>query len=103
MGELRLWYPQILGLAAGNPAVQLRIAEQRRAHALILHLGLLALRVELLIAHEAVTARDLEGNDHAFAHRQTADGGTYLSDDAHRLVTQDVARMHEGTEHLVEV
>ena len=34
---------------------------------------------------------------------QVGDLGADLLDDAHRLVTQDVARVHERAEHLVQV
>ena len=51
MGELRLRHPQQFGLAAGDLAVELRVAEQRGPHPLIAHLGGFALRIELLVAH----------------------------------------------------
>src|ERR1700761_1662280 len=57
--ELRLGNPQQLGLAAGNLPVELGVAEQRGALALRPHLSRLALRIELLVAHEAVAAGDV--------------------------------------------
>ena len=61
--ELRLRHAQELGLAARHLAVQLRVAEQRRALAVLVHLRRLALRVQLLVAHAAVAAGDVE-RDH---------------------------------------
>ena len=58
--ELGLRHAQVLGLPAGHLPVQLRVAEQRRALVVLAHLRRLALRVELLVAHEAVPARDVE-------------------------------------------
>ena len=43
---LRLRHPQVLGLAAGHLAVQLGVAEQRGARALLAHLRGLALRLQ---------------------------------------------------------
>ena len=54
--ELRLRHAQELGLTAGDLAVELRVAEQRGALALVAHLRRLALRVEVLVAHVAVAA-----------------------------------------------
>ena len=51
---LGLRHPQVLGLPAGHLAVELRVAEQRGALALLAHLRGLALRVQALAAHEAV-------------------------------------------------
>ena len=65
MGVLRLGHAQELGLAAGHLAVELGVAEQRGAHALLADLGGLALRLEPLVAHQAVPARDLEWDHHA--------------------------------------
>ena len=51
--EVRLGDPQQLGLPAGDLAVELRVAEERRALVLLAHLGRLALGEELLAAHPA--------------------------------------------------
>jgi hypothetical protein len=64
---LRLRNVQVLGLPAGHCAVELGEAEERGAHALLAHLGRLALGLEALLAHEAAAARDLEGDHHAVA------------------------------------
>ena len=103
VGELRLRHAQVLGLAAGHLAVELGEAEQRRAHALVAHLGGLALRVELLLAHPAVPAGDLERDGDAVAHLQVTGLRADLDDLAHVLVPEDVADAHEGRQRLVEV
>ena len=58
---------QQLGLAAGDLAVELRVAEQRGAHALVADLRRLALRLQPVVAHEAVPAGDVERDDHPVA------------------------------------
>ena len=65
--ELGLRHAQELGLAAGDLAVELGVAEQRRTLALLGHLRGLALGVQVLVAHEAVPAGDVEGHDDAVA------------------------------------
>ena len=100
---LRLRDAQELGLPAGDLAVELRVAEQRGAHALVLDLGGLALRLQPVVAHEAVAAGDVERDHHAIALGDVGDLGADLLDDAHRLVAEDVALAHERAEDLVEV
>ena len=101
--ELGLRHPQVLRLGARHLAVQLAEAEQRGAHALVAHLGGLALRVQPLGAHPAVPATDLERHDDPVPDLEVARLGADLLDDAHRLVTEDVALAHERAERLVEV
>ena len=103
VGELGLRHPQVLGLAAGHLAVELGEAEQRRAHALVAHLRRLALRVEVLLAHPAVPAGDLERDGDAVADLQVAALRADLDDLAHVLVAEDVAVAHERGQRLVEV
>jgi hypothetical protein len=98
-----LRHAQELGLPAGHLAVELRVAEQRGAHALVVVLGRLALRLQSLLAHEAVATGDVERDHHAVAdgdvgHRR-ADG----LDDPHRLVAEHVALAEERSEHLVQM
>ena len=101
---LRLRDAQELGLPAGHLAVELGVAEQRGAHALLAHLGRLALRLQPVLAHEAVTAGDVERDDDAVAGlRGRRDLRADLLDDAHRLVAEDVALAEERAEDLVEV
>ena len=57
---LGLRHAQVLGLAAGHLAVELGVAEQRGARAVLADLGRLALRLQALVAHEAVAAGDVE-------------------------------------------
>ena len=101
--ELRLGHAQELGLGPGHLAVEPGVAEQRRALAVLGDLRRLALRVQVLVAHEAVTAGDVERHDDAVSHLEVAGLGTDRLDDAHRLVAQDVALGHERPEHLVDV
>jgi hypothetical protein len=89
--------------SARHLAVELRVAEQRGALALVAHLGRLALREEALVAHEAVAAGDVEGDDDAVARLDVADARSDRLDDPHRLVSEDVALLEEGAQHLVQV
>jgi hypothetical protein len=59
--------------------------------------------VELLLAHPAFAAGDVEGDDHAVARLQLLDAGADLLDDPHRLLAEDVALFDEHAQHLVEV
>ena len=101
--ELRLGHTQQLGLSTRHLPVQLRVAEQRRTHALVAHLCGLALGVEQPVAHVAVAAGDLEGHDHPVAHREIAGLAAHLLHDAHGLVSEDVSLLHERAERLVQV
>jgi hypothetical protein len=90
-------------LAAGDGAVELREPEERGAHALLAHLRRLALRVEVLIAHEAVPARDLERDDDAIADRDVGGPLADRFDNPHRLMAEDVALVHERPKRLIQV
>ena len=94
---------QQLRLAARHLAVELRVAEEAGAHALVAVLRRLALALEPVLAHEAVPARDVEGHDDAIADRQVVHPGAHGLDDAHRLVAEHVAGLEERAEDLVEV
>ena len=67
---LRLRNAQELGLAAGDLAVELRVAEERGAGALLTDLRRLALRLQAVVAHPAVPAGDVERDDDAVARRE---------------------------------
>ena len=101
--EVGTQHAQPLGLSAGDRAVELRVAVERRPRVLLPHLSGLALRGEPALAHEARAARDHERHDDAVARRDPDDGAADLLDDAHRLVPEDVAAMQERREHVVEV
>ena len=101
--EVALRDPQRLGLAAGDLAVELRVAEKRCALVLLVHLRRLALRVEPLLTHPAVPARDVERDDDPVARLHALDLAAHVRDDSHRLVPEDIALLHERGEHLVEV
>src|ERR1044071_7520268 len=103
MSELSLRDAQQFGLAAGDLAVELGVTEQRRAHALVTHLGRLALGVQLAVAHMTVAAGDLERDDDAVTRSQIARLAADFPDDAHRFVPEDVPGFHEWTQYLVEV
>jgi hypothetical protein len=100
---VRLRHTQELRLAAGLVAVQLRVAEQHRAHPLLAHLRRLALRLEPLVAHEAMPAGDLERDHDAVPDGELGDLGADLLDDPHRLVAEHGAGLDERAEHLVQV
>ena len=67
---LRLRHAQELRLAARHLPVELGVAEQRGAHALVADLRRLALRLQAVLAHPAVPAGDVERDHHAVADRE---------------------------------
>src|SRR5215217_9045009 len=93
-------------LALPFPVLLLRCwgcGEQGCAHALLAHLGGLALGLKPPLAHEAVAAGDLEGDYHPVTDREVRGPASDLLDDAHRLVAEDEPLGHERGENLVEV
>ena len=88
MGVVGLRDAQVLGLPARKLPVELGVAEQGRAHALLAHLGGLALGLQPPLAHEAVPAGDLEGDHHSVSGRQVGDLWSDLLHHAHRLVAK---------------
>ena len=66
-------------------------------------LGRLALRLQTLVAHEAVPHAMLNGTTTRSPTARLVDGRPDRLDDAHRFVAEDVARRHERGQHLVEV
>ena len=100
---LGLRHPQQLGLSTRHLAVQLGVPEQRRSRSLLADLGGLALGLKALVAHEAVTARDVERDDDTVTGPERRDLGTHLFHHAHRFVAEDVAGGHERRQHLVQV
>jgi hypothetical protein len=94
---------QVLRLTAGHLAVELGVAEQGGSGVSVSILRRLALGVELALAHPAMPARDVERDHDAVALLELTDFGADLFDDAHRLVAQDVTRLDERAENLVEV
>ena len=103
VGELRFRYPQVFGLAAGHLAVQLRVAEQCGTAAFASHLSRLTLRVKRAFTHPAMSTGDLERHHDSIAGTNLADIPTNLQHDSHRLVSQYVARAHEGAHGFVQV
>ena len=101
--ELGLRHAQIFGLAAGHRSVQRRVTEQRRALALGLDLGRLALGEQAALAHPAVPAGDVERDDDPVADGQVGDVRTDFLDDAHGLVPEDVTGLQVRSEHAVQV
>jgi len=100
---LRLRDAQQLSLAARDGSIELREAEQRGPHPLLTHLCRLALRVEVLVTHEAVPAGDLERHDDTVTDRDVGHRGADLFDDSHRLMTEDVTLAHERPERLIQM
>ena len=54
-------------------------------------------------AHPACATRDVERNDDPVSGLNMGDFWSDLFDHAHGFVSQDVASLKEGSEHLVEV
>ncbi len=94
---------QELRLSARYLAVELGETEQRRAGAVFVHLGGLALRMQATPAHPAVPAGDVERNHHAVADGQLGHRRADLLDDAHRFVPEHVACVQVGRQHGVEM
>ena len=103
MGELCLRHTEILCLAPRHRSVELRVAEERRAHALFFHAGRRTLGHESVVAELTCAAGDLEGDDDAVPDPEVAGVRTDLLDDTHRLMAEDVAGVHERAEYFVEV
>jgi hypothetical protein len=95
--------PEVLGLASGDFAVQLRVAEEGRPLAAVSVLGRLALGVQPFVAHEAVPARNVERHHDPVPDLQVRDSGPDRFDETHRLVPEDVALAHERPQNLVQV
>jgi hypothetical protein len=70
-------------------AVQLRVAVQHRAHALVADLRRLALGLKAVVAHEAAPAGHLERHHDAVAGRELRDLRAHLLDDPYGLVAED--------------
>lgn len=93
-------HAHVLGLPAGEAAREVRVAKHARRLAAVhgvlgrVGVGALALRRQLLLAEEAVTAGDLEGRDVAAALLDALDLGPDLVDDAAKLVAENVALCH---------
>lgn len=79
-------HAEVLGLPARHLPVQLRVAEESRAAAVLVHLGGLALRVQPLAARVAAAAGNIERHHDPVAGSYARDVGAGLHHDAHRLV-----------------
>lgn len=93
-------HADILGLATSKAAGEVRVAKDTGAGTAVhglrgsVGVGLLALRRQLLLAEEAVSAADLEGGDIALALLDLLDAGTCLDGHTAELVAEDVALLH---------
>src|SRR5919108_2316335 len=101
--EMGLRNTQVLGLSTGNGTVELGVTEERGAFILIDHLRSLALRKESLVAHEAPTAGDVEGNDNSISRLYVRHLCSHFLDDAYGLMAEDVTFLHVHPEHFIEV
>ena len=98
-----VWYPEQFGLPTGHLTVELRVAEQCCPAPLIAYLGCLALRLQTLVAHETVAARDVEWHHDPVPDVQVRHAGTNCFHDAHRFMAEYVPGGHERCKHLVEM
>src|SRR5258708_20828936 len=79
-----------------------RVAPQLLRHRRV-RIGVLAERVHLLLAEEAVAAGDGERHHHAIPWAQVPDVAANIDHLAHELVAEDVALHHPGNEAAVEI
>src|SRR6185437_9367032 len=100
----------VLRLPAGIAAKQVRVAEEsrRRVPPELLGepgvgVGILAERMQRLLAEEARAAGDREWVDDAVAHLELPDLGAYLDDFAHELMPDDVSREHPRNVTVVDM
>nr|WP_230198286.1 hypothetical protein [Flaviflexus massiliensis] len=100
---VRVRHAQVLRLPAGHRAVKPRVTEELRAGPVFADLGGFTLRLQSLAAHEAMPAGNVEGDDHPIPRLDVSDGRADLFDDAHGLMADDVALVHERCQHLIEV
>ena len=103
VGELGLRDAQQFGLAAGHLAVEFGVAEQRGAHALVADLRGLTLGVELLVAHIATAAGDLERDHHPVADGEIGDAPPTSRTMPIGSWPRMSPGVHERAEHLVEM
>jgi hypothetical protein len=61
------------------------------------------LRIEVVVAHVAAAARNIERDDHPVVGLDMSDVGARLLDDPHRFVSEDVPLRQEHTEQSVEM
>lgn len=66
-------------------------------------LGGLALGVQTTVAHEARSARNVEGDNNPVSGAYPGNLRPDFLDDTHRFVAQNVTDTEEGAEHLVQV
>ena len=101
--ELRLRHPQVLRLAARHLSAQFGIAEQCRSALLRADLCRLALREQLVLAHPAMSARNIERHHDPVAWLDVLHRTAHFFDNIHWLVAQNVAFLQERTEQFVQV
>jgi hypothetical protein len=90
-------------LSARYLAVELGVTKQGGTLALVAHLGRLALGEQLVLANPAAPTRDVEWHDNAVTDLDLRDIGADRLNDAHWLVPEDVALIHERPRHFVEM
>jgi len=92
-----------LSLAAGCRPVQFGEAEQGGAFVLFGDLGRFALGEQLTVAHETVSAPDVERHHDPISDVQVSDFGAHSDNGTHGFVPEDVAFVQEHGEYFVEV
>jgi hypothetical protein len=93
--EVCLWNADELRLATRHASVQLGVAEEGRALAVLSDLGSFALAVKLPVAHEAMSARDVERNDYPVARFDVADLAANGFNNSDRFVPENGSFFHE--------
>lgn len=84
-------HAQELRLSAGHAAVEFRIAEESRAFFVGMNLSSLTLGLEPPFAHPAVSAGNVEGDDHAIPYLHPCNCRTGFLNYAHGFMSQDVS------------
>ena len=110
MGGIGEWYAQVFSLAPGIAAGEVRVTEQARGRVAeggvaerLVAVGPLAHGKIAAPTLLALTAGDRERDDDPVSDLERGVVLADLDDLAHRLVAQDVARLHAGHEVVVEV
>ena len=109
--RIGLGHPHVIGLTAGNAAIQVAIAEKRSARrdALLVddrpapRIGSLAGGEQFVLAEETAATGNHEWNHHAITGADGGDVTPHLLDDPHEFVTENIALVDHGDLAAIQV